>query len=473
MTTYQNTHQFTIGQRVYQGSMASIYEATWDFNRSRVWYYTIDNIVRLKTITRVRTRILSSVAEETRVFQHPNLPDVIGAVGPTEQYAGYFARMPEGSILQHEIRRRGKLDPAQTLKILRGVSKALRAIRDYGVMPHRGPTVERIWLTNAGEPILLGWGDVFTRNDLQNMSGRTTNDLWWHLPPEVLRDAGDNAPSSKIRSRVGSEGIENLEASESAEVWVLGTLAYYCLTGVHPYYRDEESYTYGVENTIGDIKADYPSDCSFLGPVINIALSHDLEERYQSPEEFVEAFAEVLYPGESLEDNEEPIYKPVTREMPVLASAEADSTSLFELRNSEAERKVAEARAKLWMIGALGLFAAFIFLIVLDLQRPRSILITSEPNGIEIVEVTGHLDTPRGRTPLILTNRKAGDPLILRTIGPSGDMGEPLSLDPDNFDDLGRCVSAQLVPNIVPAGTFAGDDAPMMEEPTAEPTEEP
>lgn len=449
MTPYKHDQFFTIGEPVFAGPVATICEAIWDFNGSRVWYYNVDNIVRLKPTSRVRQRVLSAIANESRYFHHPNLPDIIATTGPTEKVGGFFARLPEGQILVHKLQREGKLDPAQTLKILRGVTCALRVFRDRTIAPHRGPTVDRVWVGSDGEPVLLGWGEVLTRNEIHNAGARLAPEIWWHLPPEVLKDAGDNETADeRVRTRVGSDNIGALEDAEAAEVWTLGTLAYFCLTGVHPYYREGQGHQYGVENTLENCRADYPADVSFLGPVIDRALAPDPHARYESAEEFVEAFAEILFPGE-YEVESPSAAVPTLRTETV--KDEASEEDLYTRRSREADLRVAQQRAKLWTIGAIAMFAAFIFLIILDLQRPRSILITSEPNGIELVEVTGHLDTPRGRTPLILTNRKQSDPITLRTVGPAGDLGDPLTMNPAQFDDLGRCLAAQVIPQIVAA----------------------
>lgn len=457
MTTYTQLHSFTSGSLIYSNSTVELYEATWDFSGEAIAYYQVSNLVRLKATSRVRTRVFHAVATESRHFRHPNLPDILGCVGPTEKDAGIFMRLPKGKLLLPHIDETNGLAPALTLKILRGVAKALRSYRNQGAYPHRGPTADRVWVSDQGDPILLGWGEVLNRNDLGNVSARLGAEMWWHLPPEVLEDAGDSSTETRRLTHVGTDQLASLESAEEAEVWVAGCLAYHCLAGHHPYYQTGRDHAYGVENTLKSIRLPLPPTASFLGPVIDRALSHSPQDRFASVEEFIEAFAEVLNPGENVaEEFAAPaMSKPFTLPVETLRDDESD---LLAQHHRDADRKAAELRSRLWMTSAIALFCAFIFLIVVDRRRPYTLLITSEPNGIEIAEVTGHLNTPRGRTPLLLSRRTISDPITLRTVGPEGDLGAPLTLDPGEFDDLGRCVAAQIIPEIVPVQTTDDED---------------
>lgn len=451
----EHTYQFR--EAVHVGPMTTIYRGEWTFFDRDIYIASVEGLLGMKPTTRTTQRVFQTVAEEAGRFQGPNLPDIIDSSRIDQLTAVVVMRLPPGMILSRYIEEQGPLDVDQTYKILRGVRRALEVCREHDA-PHRGATADRIWLCDDGNPILLGYGEALRRREINNLSGRTANEIWWHIPPEVLLDAGDDTAkeSGRLRSTVGSSQLTELEDAERAEVWTHGCLAYHCLVGHNPYFTKPNDHQHGIVNVLQDIRLPLSHQTSFLQPVIDRALSSHPDVRYANLQEFVSAFYAVTHPGTD-EDAVSTGPQRVLPGMPAQAPPRPDA-------EDTAAIKRATTSAMLWRAASIGLFIALLMYAWLDTRRPRSLLITSDPNGIEIVETTGHLETSRGRTPIILTERRLNEPLTLRTVGPAGHLGEPVSVLPSAFSDLGRCSHAEIIPTFAPARPSPSDEESDVEE---------
>lgn len=454
-------HAYIYGAPVYAGPSTTIYAGTSNFFDHPVYISSPDRLIHMQPTSRIKKRVFDSLVKEAGGIRGPNLPDIIDGGRIDDRSAFIVMRLPDGEMLSQRVERQGALDPDATYKILRGVVRALDATREQAA-PHRGPTADRIWLCEDGSAILLGYGEVLRRREINNLSGRTYNETWWHIPPEVFRDAGDDLPKddAKLRSNLGTDALLDLEDSHAAEVWAVGCLAYYCLVGSHPYYVKPNDPQHGIINVTTNARLPLPERVSYLQPVIDRALAPQPEARYEDAKALVSAFHMVLHPGTSEDD----IATTAPQRIIVTPSSPARDPLQQQLQK---EAKHHHFRARLWQVTAVALFVALLSYAWLDLRRPRSVILTSDPIGIEIVEVTGHLNTPRGRTPLVLSQRRLGDPITLRTVGPGGDLGEESTMVPSDFEDLGRCVQAQIIPQFVPAR--GEQDAPADDEGTPTP----
>lgn len=438
-------HNYTFLDAEHVGPMTTIYGGVWNFFDQHVYIASAEGLLGLKPTTRTVNRVFTAIAEEAGAIRGPNLPDIIDSSRIDKVTAVVVMRLPRGMMLSRYIAEQGQLDVDQTYRILRGVTRALNACREQAA-PHRGATADRIWLCDDGTPILLGYGEALRRREVNHLSGRTANEIWWHTTPEVLRDAGDDTPSDdeRVRSVIGSDKLPELEDSEAAEVWNLGCLAYYCLEGHHPYFAKPNDHQHGIVNVLSEIRLPLRHEHSFLQPVIDKALHNEPAHRYEDARELVSAFYAVIHPGAD-EDN---AATGPQRVLPGMPQQVVPPRPSFE---DDQAIKRADTRSKLWRTTSIALAIALLAYAWLDVRRPRSLLITSDPIGIDIVETTGHLDTPRGRTPIILTERRLNDPLTLRTVGPGGHLGEPVTVLPTAFADLGRCAHAEIIPTFAPA----------------------
>lgn len=458
--TFKLTHEYRFEEAVHVGPMTTIYRGQWDFFGRDVYIASAEGLLGLKPTSRTVQRVFGTLADEAGRIQGPYLPDIIDSSRVDKITAVVVMRLPPGMILSRYIEEQGTLDADQTYRILRGVARALEQCRAQA-SPHRGATPDRVWLSDDGRPVLLGYGEALRRSEVNHLSGHTSNEIWWHTPPEVLRDAGDGQreAAKRLRTAVGSDQLPTLEDSETAEVWTLGALAYYCLTGHHPYYVKPNDHQHGIINVLNQVRLPLPDEVSYLQPVIDKALSDEPLSRYSSGSELASAFYSVTHPG----TDEAEVSTGPQKVLPGMPPTTA--------RRSAADNRALQhmqVRGNLWRIATIALTLALLAYAWMDYRRPRSLLLTSNPNGIEIIETTGHLKTPRGRTPIILSDRRLNDPVTLQTVGPSGDLGEAVSVLPSSFVDLGRCLHAEIIPNFEDAATLNVADTPQQDEDESE-----
>lgn len=446
--TFQLTHEYRFDEAVHVGPMTTLYRGRWDFFGRDVYIASAEGLLGLKPTSRTVQRVFSTLADEAGRIHGPYLPDIIDSSRVDKITAVVVMRLPPGMILSRYIEEQGALDADQTYRILRGVARALEQCREQA-SPHRGATPDRVWLCDDGRPILLGYGEALRRSEVNHLSGHTSNEIWWHTPPEVLRDAGDGQreAAKRLRTAVGSDQLPTLEDSESAEVWTLGALAYYCLTGHHPYYVKPNDHQHGIINVLNEVRLPLPDEASYVQTVIDKALHNDPTARYLNGSEMASAFYNVTHPG----SDEAEVSTGPQRVLPGMPRTTKRPTAA----DNRALQHM-QMRGNLWRIAAIALTLALLAYAWMDYRRPRSLLLTSNPNGIEIIETTGHLKTSRGRTPIILSDRRLNDPVTLQTVGPSGDLGESVSVLPSSFVDLGRCLHAEIVPTFEDAATLEG-----------------
>ena len=93
----------------------------------------------------------------------------------------------------------------------------------------------------------------------------------------------------------------------------------------------------------------------------------------------------------------------------------------------------------LWRMTGLVSLAMLIILFAYLQFRPYSVVVTSDPPSLDLVEVVGHTAEPLGRTPLVLERRSLSTPIQLRVMGKDGKAGPVTTHDPKEFQDLGNC----------------------------------
>jgi serine/threonine protein kinase len=441
--TITHEQEYRIDELVYDGSMNSIYRGQWKRLEQDIFISVLSGLDSLKLTRKAVQRIRNNLHENVGRVQHPNLPDVID-YGEGDQLAPFtIMRLPPGRLLVQRLEEQ-PLGTLETFKVIEDVAAALREARDAG-LPHRGPTADRVWLTEDGRAILLGLGEVLYRHDSYSMSGPRKVDLIWHLPPEAFPHHGDEDGEADepvveppdYRSQLGGRDAQAVEESEAAEVFALGALAYHCLSGHHPFFGSKTSPSSGIAALVANAKLQLEQ--RLVREPIEIALSPDPEERYPNVDEFVRELREKLrIPDKTTTPTAAPrgqTGKSATLDrFPEADSAPEESEDVDQYR----------AASVLWRGVAVLLFIALLVYAYLDLRRPTSIVITSDPPGIELTEVTGHLEENRGRTPIILKERNRNEDITVRALGPNGEKGPPVTVNPASLQDLGRCGRVHL-----------------------------
>lgn len=479
--TITHEQEYRIDELVYDGSMNSIYTGQWKRLEQTIYFSVLSGLDSLKLTRKAVQRIRSNLHENVGRLQHPNLPDIID-YGEGDHLAPFtIMRLPPGRLLVQKLQD-NPLGTLEAYRIVQDVAAALQACRDAG-LPHRGPTADRVWVAEDGRAILLGLGEVLFRHDSYSMGGTRRVDLIWHLPPEAFpEDSKDEEPDEEIvseppnyRDQLGGTNARVVENSEAAEVFALGALAYHCLAGHHPFFGTRAAPSSGIAALLTNAKLEL--DQRLVREPIDVALSPDPNQRFPNAGEFLRELRARLRisppAGESAG-------------LGATTSFSGDSTDPADGSDSRIASETepdddSNAAAMLWRGVAALLFVSLLVYAYLDLRRPTSVIVTSTPAGIELEEVTGHLTESRGRTPIILRDRARTEKVTFRALGPNGEQGPPVTIDPSALQDLGRCARVHLDAQFTERATdLAPAPAPSAEagsapsnEPTAEPSNVP
>ena len=430
--------------------MSTLYRGEWELFDLPVHVRSYESLARLRLRHRDATRIRWAIESEAGKIRGPNIPDVIdaGIEDPTNPFL--VMRLPAGDTLSNVLERESRLPAARVASIVSGVATGLQTCREAGAI-HRGPTVDRVWLGDEGEVLLQGVGDVLYRDDTISMATPPHIELLWHIPPESFTQSMrpvSSASSSTMRTRSrdqrGSLQGRTLEDDPRAEVYALGCLAYHALNGHHPFFTSIDDATEGIQATISDAPLelrDHPPHTD-IWRVVSQALARDPAERFATPLAFAEAFTEAAgvrsaqphkaapTPLEDLQEGASEFDFPQTGlsadDVPTLAR-EPDAFQLWA-----------------WRFTALVLAGVVAFLLVADRFDPQTLLITSDPPGIEIGEEFGHVRQSLGTTPVVLFDRDVTAPLRVFAIGPEGEHGATATYDINRFQDLGHCRATEL-----------------------------
>lgn len=462
--TLQLDHKYRVGTALHRGPMATLYSAEWELFDLPVYVRSYESLVKLRLRHRDTTRIRWAIESEAGKVRGPNLPDVVdaGIEDPTRPFL--VMRLPKGNLLLNLVADRGRLPANQVVGVVAGVARALTHCRDVGIV-HRGPTVDRVWLGADGEVVLLGLGEVLYRDDTVSMSGPPSTELLWHIPPEsftvsLRRDDGGEDESVTMRLRTRAQGTlqgRTLEDDPRAEVYSLGCLAYHALNGHHPFFTSVDDPTEGIHATIRDTPLELRDfDLhSEVWRVISQAIAREPSERFASPVEFAEALSDAIN-----------ITAPTTSEVAVSADDEEDFDDFFIATGTPPAVQDAPAPADAfqlwaWRFTSLVLFGIVAVLLLHERFEGQTLLVLSDPPGIQIGEEIGHTREPLGPTPVLLFGRDAATPLKLFAIGPDGSYGATGTYDVGRFQDLGRCRATELLlqyPETTPAAEGSGPE---------------
>ncbi len=450
--TFEVSHAYHIGPIVTNGPMASMYRGTWGTFDLPVYFRTYESLDSLGLIT----ADFNALMERLRAGRPPrgkHLPEVYETIESREFRVVQAMRLPVGQTLFERLRKQEPLDLERTSHIIGAVAGALRSCRSQG-QPHRGPTADRVWLGEDNEVLLLGYGEVLHYGEGISARSRRHPHLLWHAPPEALEAAGTGTRtgsfSAVARARIANN--HELEETPQAEVYTLACLAYHCLRGVHPFFWEPTDVSAGIEATLSpppprieQIPEDHPALA-----VIARGMAFVPELRHETPAEFAHEFHTAVEASAAPRtytiptgrialndtDDEDSGLQPI-----MTSSADDDSEPETESRSAAGARPVSDW---LWPLSTAILLLGIIGALIVNQFRPASLVILTNPPGVLIEEMVGHTAVELGETPVIVPRSNLLEPLLIRAVGPNGERGEPTTLHPTEFDDLGRCRSVGL-----------------------------
>ena len=211
--------RYRLEQRLGQGGMGTVYEAI---------DVALDRRVAVKVVrdewvhNPMATQRFRREARAVAGFAHPNVVTVYDYGVETGSRVFLVMEQLHGTTLREELRRSGRLDPARTLDVLRGVCSAVGAAHERGFI-HRDLKPENVFLVEHGGPAkVLDFGVA------KPLAG-----------VERLEPGG--APDTEVGVLVGTVGYISPEQllgdspDVSWDVWALTVVAYESLTAALPF----------------------------------------------------------------------------------------------------------------------------------------------------------------------------------------------------------------------------------------------
>jgi serine/threonine protein kinase/predicted Zn-dependent protease len=193
----------TLLERVAEGSYGVVY---------RAWDGRLDREVALKLLRHdlPRDGASTQIVDEGRLLarvRHPNVAAVYGA-DRIDGRAGIWMEFVEGRTLQQIVSDEGPIGVAEAARIGIEVARGLAAVHRAGLV-HRDVKAQNVIVQDDGRVVLTDFGAGQVRGaDRKGTAGTPL-----YLAPEVLQGA---------------------PASPSSDVYSLGVLLYYAVTGTYP-----------------------------------------------------------------------------------------------------------------------------------------------------------------------------------------------------------------------------------------------
>jgi len=251
--------------RIGRGSSADVFRA-WDAELQRE--------VALKllhdegTSSQANARLLQEARRLARI-RHPHVVHVYGAERHEERI-GLWMEFVRGRSLDDIVRDDGPIDAAETAHIGIDLCSALSAVHGAGVL-HRDVKAQNVIREDSGRLVLMDFG---TGEEMTDQTPRLAGTPIY-LAPEVLARG---------------------PASVQSDIYAVGVLLFYALTGAFPVVGDSldglaEAHREGRYRTVRELQPRVPSG---VARVVDRALAPDPRRRYASASAMEAALRQAL-----------------------------------------------------------------------------------------------------------------------------------------------------------------------------------
>jgi len=264
-----NLGPYVIDCRIGQGGMGAVFKARDE---------RLDRTVALKVLSPTQVTDQSSIrrfqneAKAAARLDHDNIARIY-SIGEDHGLHYIAFEYVEGQTIREMIRRRGTIDPFETINLLLQISIALKHTAAAGVV-HRDIKPSNLIMTSAGRAKLVDWGlarkERLDEQSLDLTVSGTTLGTFDYISPEQARDPR----SVDVRS----------------DIYSLGCTAYHMLTGTPPY----------AEGTVLQKLLDHqgkpspdprdknPNVPRELSRIVKKMMASDPDDRYWSPQALIE-----------------------------------------------------------------------------------------------------------------------------------------------------------------------------------------
>jgi serine/threonine-protein kinase len=212
---------------------------------------------------------------------HPNIIEVYDC-GMTDDGSSYYVMeyLP-GLDLEHLVARAGPLPPGRTVALLRQVCAALRSAHRVGLV-HRDVKPSNVMI--CGSPGRCDLAKLLDFGLVRPVRGGAMNPLNLTIPGHVIGTPDYMSPEQAV-------GVTDIDIR--ADLYALGGLAYFMLTGRPPFVRDTPlaaltAHAYEVPEPPSRLRSDVPFD---LEVVVLRCLAKSPNDRFESAADVERALA--------------------------------------------------------------------------------------------------------------------------------------------------------------------------------------
>jgi serine/threonine-protein kinase len=202
---YNSIGEYRLTELLGAGGMGEVYRAV---------HTKINRVVAIKLLKNVSGSLIERARNEARIqanLHHQNIATLYDFL-EWEGQPCLIMEYVDGCTLAEQLEARGRLAPAEALRIFQAVAEAVAYLHQHGVI-HRDLKVHNIKLSSTGEVKLLDFGIAKDHAAPQlTMTGHVVGTLVC-LAPEQLQGHAD----------------------ARSDVWALGVLLYHLVTGRLPF----------------------------------------------------------------------------------------------------------------------------------------------------------------------------------------------------------------------------------------------
>jgi predicted Ser/Thr protein kinase len=288
---------------IARGGMGVVYRA-----RQR----SLNRIVALKMILGGNLASSEAVkrfykeAHAAAALDHPNIVPIY-EIGEAEGNHFFSMAFVEGTSLKSLVAKKGKLAPAEAVKLMLPVVEAVEFAHRQNIV-HRDLKPDNVLIDNDGRPRVTDFG-------LAKQMGE--GDAGLTGTGQVLGTPAFMAPEQAMGK---SEDV-----GKPADIYGLGGILYFLLTGKPPFTGKTltEVLVKVAKEPVEAVSALEPNTPSILNEICTMCLAKDPKDRFKSAAELKEVLAAVQVSGDSAKTSTLTLMKQRPSRIPLLVAAAA------------------------------------------------------------------------------------------------------------------------------------------------------
>lgn len=264
-------HRYDVERRDGKYALVSMYSGT---------QHPFERPIKVKLCDAPHTNGAPDVYERLKksivraaAFEHPKVPKLSDFGDFDANLAFWVVEHFDAVALDEHVERHGTLPPTEAVRIACEVADVVAAAHATGLI-HGGIAPRWIGIAKDGVVTMEHFGIQPTMADLRSMPDvLLTRDVIWSTPPEAFAD-------------------DVVEHSEAGDVWALGALLYWMVTGVHPYLDDPTDTADAVLRLRAKVQPPSLEELGFdiaLAAFVDRALAVEVEDRFPSVRAFLDA----------------------------------------------------------------------------------------------------------------------------------------------------------------------------------------